>query len=98
MDALTEALQAFEAAYQTALRDNMFFQLGIQGADLDSDLTFLHNLFNWMTETQIPWHQFFFDWFGGNLSRERSQSSPSAEYYTAAAFSAVQESYHLFSF
>lgn len=91
VDALTEALQAFEAAYQTALRDNMFFQLGIQGADLDSDLTFLHNLFNWMTETQIPWHQFFFDWFGGNLSRERSQSSPSAEYYTAAAFSAVQD-------
>ena len=44
-----------------------------------------------MTETQIPWHQFFFDWFGGNLSRERSQSSPSAEYYTAAAFSAVQD-------
>ncbi len=88
---LSEALTTYERAYQTGLRDEMFFQLGLKGGDLQEDLTFLQALFNWMTETQVPWHQFFFDWFGGADSQPRAAKSPSAALYIGESFAPIRE-------
>lgn len=85
-DVLTEALKAYESAYQAGLRDACFFQLGIKPTALETDLTFLQDLFNWMTESQIPWAQFFFDWFGGAISEERAEKSPAKRHYTTPEF------------
>lgn len=91
LDPLTEALRTFETHYQTALRDHSFFQLGLTPTELDKDLSFLEQLFGWMTQTQMPWHGFFFDWFGGALSASRAMQSPRAELYSDAAFAPVRD-------
>ncbi len=88
---LSESLGAFELTYQTALRDHTFFQLGLRPEHLETDLNFLTELFSWMTESQVPWHQFFFDWFCGMQSETRAAASPSADLYTRDDFSTVRE-------
>ena len=90
-EALTEALQAFEPAYQTALRDHTFFQLGLKPEHLETDLGFLESLFSWMTDTQIPWHQFFFDWFCGTESKDRAANSPVSHLYETNGFANIFE-------
>ncbi len=90
VERLSEALVTFEKVYQSALRDAVLFQLGLQPGDLEADLTFLQMLFSWMTETQIPWHQFFFDWFCGAESQNRASKSPSAALYQRPDFEPVK--------
>ncbi|MAP95552.1 MAG: selenoprotein O [Ponticaulis sp.] len=89
-DDLTEALKAFEPAYQNALRDHCFFQLGISASSLEDDLRTLERLFTWMTESQVPWHQFFFDWYGGSESAHRATKSPVADLYAQESFAPVR--------
>ena len=90
-DDLTEGLKAFEPAYQNALRDHCFFQFGVASTDLSEDLNFLQSLFTWMTETGAPWHQVYFDWFGGQASAERAFKSPIAELYSQSAFTPLKK-------
>lgn len=90
-EALSEALSAYSDAYQTALRAEMFAQLGLKPDVLRDDLAFLQSLFNWMTASQIPWHQFFFDWFGGIESQNRAKASPVAELYEHEDFLPIEQ-------
>lgn len=91
-DALTSSIRAFEPAYQNALRDHCFATLGLmQDEDLTSDLELLQTLFTWMTETKIPWHQFFFDWFGGRASETRAAGSPVSACYKSSGFAPVRK-------
>lgn len=90
IDELTDAAGAFSSAYQLALRKHCFFQLGIAPDDLETDLHFLEAFFTWMTETEAPWHQVFFDWFGGGASEARAKASPIADLYTSPTFVPVQ--------
>lgn len=83
---LSEALMSFDLAYRTGLRDASFFQLGLAPGILDDDLGLLQTMFSWMTETQIPWAQFFFDWFGGAKSLARAESSPVKALYQREDF------------
>lgn len=87
---LSKALVAFETHYQRALRDATFAQLGLAPKELSADLTFMQTLFGWMTESQVPWHGFYFDWFGGAASRTRAEAGPNAVFYKDAAFEPVR--------
>ncbi|MGB3625350.1 MAG: YdiU family protein [Henriciella sp.] len=89
---LSEALQAYEPAYQEALAGHnlKLFGLGSAG-DLKQDLTFLQSLYTWMSETQAPWAQVFFDWFGGAESETRARKSPITALYETPAFAPVRE-------
>lgn len=88
--ALTEALQYFAPAYQTALRDRMFARLAIAAGDIDADLAFLGELFRWMTESGVSWPQCFHDWFGGPASETRAMSGPERARYEVADFAATR--------
>lgn len=87
---LTDAANAFSSAYQLSLRKHCFFQLGIEQGDLESDLNFLEGFFGWMTDTDAPWHQVFFDWFGGKKSETRAADSPISNLYSTDAFENVR--------
>jgi serine/tyrosine/threonine adenylyltransferase len=89
--ALEAELARFAPAYQSALRAHMFRRLCLAEGDLDGDLAFLQSLFDWLTESQAPWDQFFHDWFGGGASTERAGDSPQAALYAAPAFAAVRD-------
>ena len=90
-DELHTALQAYEPAYHQGFIDQTFSLLGLQTGDKEADLEFLSLFYAWMTESQAPWPQVFFDWFGGAASEVRAKDSPCASLYTDAMFAPVRE-------
>ncbi len=88
--ALHDALQAYEPAYHQGFIDQTFCLLGLQTGEKDADLEFLGLFYAWMTESQAPWPQVFFDWFGGGASQARAKDSPVAHLYADAMFAPVR--------
>lgn len=89
--ALEAELARFAPAYQDGLRSSMFRRLGLRSGALDTDLTFLQAVFDWLTQTQAGWDQFFHDWIGGGASAARAAESPQAGLYGEDAFSIVRD-------
>jgi uncharacterized protein YdiU (UPF0061 family) len=83
---LEAALSQFAPAYQEGLRAAMFNRLKLRAGDLDDDLAFLQALFDWLTQSQVGWDQFFHDWIGGEASAARAAASPSAALYSGQDF------------
>jgi protein adenylyltransferase len=83
---LEAALGEFAPAYQAALRERMFARLLLAPGERAADLAFLQELFNWLTESQVDWDQFFHDWAGGEASAGRAAESPQAAAYATPAF------------
>ncbi len=89
--ALETELARFVPAYRSALRTHMFRRLHLAEADPDADLAFLQALFDWLTQSQAPWGQFFHDWYGGGGSSSRAAESPQAAHYASTEFTPVRE-------
>ena len=87
---LKTQLQRFAPAYHEALRDAVFARLGIEMRALEADLDWLQNMFNWMTQSQVGWDQFFHDWRGGGASAARAMEGPQAALYSAGDFADVR--------
>lgn len=88
---LEKELEKFESLYRAAFRTRMLAVLGLHPSGEEADLALLKALFGWMGETQAPWPQVFFDWFGGAASEARGARSPLAKHYAAPAFEPVQK-------
>ena len=89
--ALEHELERFVPAYQRGLRDAMFGRLGLAHGDADADLAFLQTVFDWLTQSQAGWDQFFHDWFAGGDSATRAAQSPQAKLYAESAFASVRD-------
>jgi len=90
-DKLEAEMPQFAAAYQEGLRASMFARLHLAEGALGDDLSFLQALFDWLTESQAGWDQFFHDWFGGGASAQRAAASPQAQLYSAPKFAAIRD-------
>lgn len=88
---LEAELQRFAPAYQQGLRAHMFRRLHLAEGDFAADLQFLQTLFDWLTQSQAGWDQFFHDWWGGGASSARAAESPQAALYTAPEFDTLRE-------
>ncbi len=89
--ALEQEMSRFASAYQDALRAHVFQRLHLGAGASDEDLAFLQSLFDWLTQTQASWDQFFHDWFGGAASASRAAQSPQAPLYAAPEFIPVRD-------
>jgi uncharacterized protein YdiU (UPF0061 family) len=87
---LETGLSRFGPAYGRALRDHVFARLGIENREVDQDLAWLQDVFQWMTEAGVGWDQFFHDWRGGGVAAERAKQSPEAALYSAPAFEPIR--------
>lgn len=89
--ALEAELARFGPSYQAALRDRVFARLGLSMGAMEPDVDFLAALFNWLTESQVGWDQFFHDWRGGGASASRAAVSPEAARYGKPAFQSIRD-------
>jgi uncharacterized protein YdiU (UPF0061 family) len=78
---LIAVLETYQRVYPAALREAMFARLGLTPTELEADLSFLSVMFGWMSESRVPWAQFFHDWFAGAASEQRAAASPAANFY-----------------
>lgn len=90
-DALAAALGSYERTYQDSFIAHTHKLLGVEPLEnRDRNLTFLQDLFGWMTTSQANWPQVFFDWFCGAASADRAAQSPQAALYAEAAFASIK--------
>lgn len=88
---LEASLAVFEPALHQEFAAAILRRLGLvpQGAEQNGLLA--RALWTFLHQTKAPFEQTFFDWYGGRLSSERAQRSPSATLYSHAAFQPVRE-------
>ena len=79
-------LAEYEAALPVEL-DRFFLQrLGLLPSDSNKNSALVGALLRYLEKSQAGMDQFFFDWYGGVLSRERAQRSPQAKAYEGMEF------------
>jgi uncharacterized protein YdiU (UPF0061 family) len=89
--ALEAALQPFPDALNTAFAAAMVRRLGLQSAGMEADSTLAGAFFSFAGQSQAPFEQIMFDWFGGLANADRARRSPSAAYYETPDFVAFRE-------
>lgn len=91
VDALAAALGTYEATYQNSFSDHTHRLLGLTPLnDRSANLSFLQDLFGWMTMSEAIWPQVFFDWFCGKASTDRAAQSPQAALYSNDQFAPIR--------
>lgn len=90
-DAIEAALNRFWPAFRREIWVAMLERLGLSPLEDEADAALVTAVFAFLYETQAPYGQFFFDWYGGLASEARAQRSPSAAHYEHGSFGAVRE-------
>jgi uncharacterized protein YdiU (UPF0061 family) len=88
IEKLEPALNTVWPQFRAQLPKQVLRRLGLKPRELDEDSDLLAAMFGFLTASQAPYEQFFFDWRGGALSFDRAASSPSADFYASEAFRA----------
>jgi uncharacterized protein YdiU (UPF0061 family) len=86
VERLEPALNVFWPAFRLELAAAMLRRLGLKSLGEQADADFITALFGVLSESKIPYEQFFFDWRGGGLSIRRAAKSPAAELYATLGF------------
>ncbi|HEY0327216.1 MAG TPA: YdiU family protein [Allosphingosinicella sp.] len=86
-EALLPAAESFPDHFQKALRDLIFWRLGIAPRELEADLDLIVAIQTAMVTGAVEIDRFFFDWRGGR----RRGSSPTGPAYEGEAFTALAE-------
>jgi uncharacterized protein YdiU (UPF0061 family) len=87
-DPLGEALAAYSQSFNPAVVEKFVDRLGLIAQDEASDEALCLAGFQVLASLQVPFEQFFFDWYGGTFSRARAGRSPEAHRYQGEAFDA----------
>ncbi len=100
-DKLVEALNEFAPAFNEAIIEKFFMRFGLEcrhlPADSERDGEFMALVFQFLFESQVGYDQFFFDWFGGELSATRAMTGLAMERYQGELFSKVRGMLSLYS-
>jgi len=91
IEKLEPALNTVWPVFREELPRQVLRRLGLQTRDVEQDGAFVTALFGFLSESQAPYEQFFFDWRGGALSSPRAAKSPSADHYASEAFRPIAD-------
>jgi uncharacterized protein YdiU (UPF0061 family) len=91
IEALEPALNTVWPTFREQLPQQILRRLGLVPRDTEADGAFVTTLFGFLSASEAPYEQFYFDWRGGHLSAERAARSPSADHYASEAFRPVAD-------
>ena len=86
IEALEPVLNTVWPIFRAELAGAILKRLGLKPRGEEIDSGFVTTLLGFMSTSQVPYEQFFFDWRGGGQSVERAAKSPAAQFYADAAF------------
>ncbi|MDQ2803061.1 MAG: YdiU family protein [Pseudomonadota bacterium] len=89
-DELEAGLSGFVPAYRQELIAAMLRRLGLEPGQEETGAKLGSVVWDVLRESQMPFEQFFFDWYGGLVSTVRAERSTSAAFYRSAAFAPVR--------
>lgn len=85
---IVEALNSYSPCVEDELRKAYLARLNLkpQNADADDDMLRAFHVF--LHDSQVPYEQALFDWYGGKAGRSRAAASPVADKYAGEQFDA----------
>jgi uncharacterized protein YdiU (UPF0061 family) len=86
---LEQALRSFEPALHREFAEGILERLGLATAEPEQRAALTQAFWMFLTKSQVPFEQAFFDWRGGLASFDRARESPAAEHYTSSEFEPV---------
>ncbi len=94
---LEQALTTFEPALHREFPAAILRRLGLQSRGFEQDGALAKALWTFLHESKAPFEQTFFDWYGGHLSTQRVEKSPSAHLYAESSFEPVRAALEAFA-
>jgi uncharacterized protein YdiU (UPF0061 family) len=88
--ALEAALSVFVPAFRRELAAGVVRRLGLAPRGDGPDAALAQALWDFLRETQAPFEQAFFDWFGGAASARRAEAGPARAHYAGERFAAFR--------
>lgn len=88
---LEAALNSFWPAFQWAMWNAALRRLALVSRGDEEDSELVVRIFAFLSQSQIGYEQFWFDWRGGTLSTERAAKSPAATAYAGEAFAPLRK-------
>ncbi len=89
--ALEAALEPYWRTIHADFADCVRLRLGLESRGVEADQALARAFFAFLEESQCPFEQAFFDWFGGMASQGRADSGPSAAHYAGPGFAVLRE-------
>ena len=89
-ETLEGVLKGFGELFYAELSIAMLRRLGLRSQGPDMDTALVQRVWQFLRESQMPFEQFFFDWYGGPLAAGRAASGPSASIYAEAEFASLR--------
>ena len=97
-DDLQAVLNGFPEVFRAAFQDELLRRLGLADSGDDAARDALsESLWRFLFESQAPFAQVLFDWYGGALSVRRAAAGPLAAEYRGAGFAAVRAAFGRFA-
>lgn len=88
--ALEQVLKRFEERARQHSQAQLLARLGVGPTTDAADHGLLTACFSFLGSSQLPFERVFFDWFGGEASRQRAETGASADRYAGADFAAFR--------
>lgn len=85
-ETLVAGLSEFTEHFNLAAASRLRARLGLADRGPEKDDALISAVFGFMRETRVGFEQFFHDWHGGELSRERAERGPEAQNYLKESF------------
>jgi len=91
-DDLQAVLNGFPEIFRAAFQEQLLRRLGLADSGDDTARDGLsESLWRFLFESQAPFEQVLFDWFGGTSSARRAEAGPIGAEYRGAGFAKVRE-------
>jgi uncharacterized protein YdiU (UPF0061 family) len=90
---LETTLSVFDEELSSALANGFIERLGLQprGRIFDGDL--LRRALDFLESSRVGYDGFFFDWYGGEISRARAMEGPRAAFYAGDPFDMLRQAW-----
>ena len=83
-------LDGWEGHLHHEMRRTHMAKLGLKETSAAADDDFLNQILKFLVENDIPFEQFFFDWFCGAKSEPRAKASPFSHFYAQDNFTDIK--------
>ncbi len=83
---LEGAVEQFSSLYSGNLFESCIRRLGLISAGIEQNRVLTATVWEFLEASQMPFEQFFFDWFGGLPSEKRAMAGVGRDYYRGKDF------------
>jgi len=81
-----QALQGYSKYFSSHLMETFLARLNLQPLNHGENHKLLSYTYEFISESEVPYENFFFDWFGGERRGYKAMSGKFAKYYQGEAF------------